>query len=197
MYRRITISVWITLAALAVLAIPAFAGGVVVSLDNLNGEPEAGEPFRVTFTVYSMHTGDPAPGLYPNVTATNPKTGEEIQVIAQAEGAPGHYLAELAFPSAGQWEWQIQPFGREVFDYPASTFTPFQVKEAAHIAAPALDKAGYSTAQQGSTEAGNASFPILTVSALMAGLALASIAIFISRQRGGLRVLNVEDKASS
>ena len=43
-----------------------------------------------------------------SIVATNAETGEAVFGEARPEGRTGHYVAELTFPSAGTWEWEIR-----------------------------------------------------------------------------------------
>ncbi|HLF29112.1 MAG TPA: hypothetical protein VJG32_22520 [Anaerolineae bacterium] len=138
MLRRSALSVVLALLVALALALPAFAGGVVVSVDQ-PPPPDigAGEPFTVGFTVISAHDGSPESGLEPTITTTNPNTKEKITVTARREGAAGHYVATLTLPAEGEWNWEIQPFGRYGENYPASVMTPISVRAGAVQSAPA------------------------------------------------------------
>jgi hypothetical protein len=127
MLRRSILSCCLALAAILALAMPALAGGVVVSLDGTPADVQAGVPFEVGFTIFSAHDGSPQAGMDPILTATNPATGESLKVSARPQGAGGHYVASLTLPTAGEWQWEIQPYGNFMEDYPASVFTPIQV----------------------------------------------------------------------
>jgi len=150
MLRRSILSLALALAAILALAMPALAGGVVVTLDSTPTDVQAGVPFTVGFMIISAHDGSPQPGFEPIVTATNPATGDSITLTARREGAPGHYVATLTLTSAGEWNWEIQPFGKEAFGYPASVMTPLQVRAPAgqDISAPQVEVAPAESAAQ-------------------------------------------------
>lgn len=121
--------------------LPAFAlaGGVIVTLDGTPSDLRAGVPLAVGFTIVSMHTGQPEAGYAPEVRAVNAATGERFTAPGVPEGAPGHYLAALLFPSPGEWRWEIHPYGAAAGDYPASVLAPLRVRSAAADDAPPGD----------------------------------------------------------
>ena len=94
---------------LLLLAGTALAGGVVVSLDGDVPQAQAGTPFDVNFSIFSAHDGSPQDGFWPIVQATNSETGETITARAESAGPGGHYTASLTLPTAGTWQWKIQP----------------------------------------------------------------------------------------
>ncbi|HTE64750.1 MAG TPA: hypothetical protein VK736_00625, partial [Candidatus Binatia bacterium] len=46
---------------------------------------------------------DPAP----TVTVRNSATGEELSVTATREGASGHWVAVITFPTDGTWRYEV------------------------------------------------------------------------------------------
>ncbi len=80
----------------------------MVTLDTLPEGVVSGKPLTIGFTI-RQHGSHPADGLKPTVSATNPTSGEHLEANATPDGTPGHYSALLTFPSAGTWEWQIDP----------------------------------------------------------------------------------------
>lgn len=94
------------LAALT-LAAPAFAGGwVVITLDSLPKDIIAGTPYAIGM-VARQHgqTAWEADSL--QIQAEHVETGTLVEFTALPEGDPGHYVAEVVFPTAGEWEWGI------------------------------------------------------------------------------------------
>ena len=114
--------------ALAVLlalifTVPVFAGGwAVVTLDEFPTNVVAGESFDIGFTVL-QHGVTPVAGITPIITGTLTGAKESVSVIAQEEGQPGHYVASLKFPTAGEWSWEIDSFGEQ-------TMPPLSVADA-------------------------------------------------------------------
>jgi plastocyanin len=95
--------------ALLILSTPVLAGGyAVVRLDEPPGDVAAGTPWRFGFMVL-QHDITPNSDVTPVVTAWNRETGEEITATGVQQGPVGHFVAEITFPSAGEWKWQIMP----------------------------------------------------------------------------------------
>jgi hypothetical protein len=177
MFRRPNLIVALACFVLLALAGTAFAGGVVVTLDQMPAGAQPGKPVEVGFMILSAHTGDAVSGERPIVVATNPQTNEAIRAVARPSGPTGHYVVTLTLPTEGRWSWRIHPFS-EAADYPASEFTPIEVR-AAPVAAPALAQA------DAARQAGP--FELLSVSPVLAGLiVLALVAVSIAL-RGRLR----------
>jgi hypothetical protein len=112
--------------ALFGMTTPAHAGPVVVSLEQLPDNLQAGQPFTVGFLVVSHGKNGqlgPVAGLAPVVRAT--LGDERVQVLAEPANTPGHYRATLILPAPGVWEWRIAAFG----DPQGYALTPLQVAE--------------------------------------------------------------------
>ncbi|MCC6500911.1 MAG: c-type cytochrome [Anaerolineales bacterium] len=111
MISRFRISLVLALTLALLLAIPVFAGGwAVITLDELPSTVIAGEPVQIGFTV-RQHGKTPLVGIDATVTI---QTGfDKLTFIAKEEGLPGHYVAELNFPTEGEWIWEIDAFGYE------------------------------------------------------------------------------------
>lgn len=94
------------LAALALVA-PAFAGGwVVITLDSLPEEIVAGAPYAIgMMALQHGQTAWEADSL--QIQAEHVETGTLVEFTALPDRDPGHYVAELVFPAAGEWEWAI------------------------------------------------------------------------------------------
>jgi hypothetical protein len=138
MARRSIFAFVMVILAMLALAAPALAGGwAVVTLDSLPREVRAGEALQLGFMVLQHGktptnqdlNGNP---LKPLLTAT--KQGDKTETIraeARQQGAIGHYVVELTFPSDGNWAWQIALPTFYVQDGPngenAATFAPLTV----------------------------------------------------------------------
>jgi hypothetical protein len=154
MVRRSTFGFVGAIVALLALAAPALAGGwAMLTVDALPREVRAGAGFQLGFTVLQHGKtptnkdldGDP---LKPLLTASKQggaaKADETIRVEARQQGATGHFVADLTFPSAGVWEWQIMLPTYYVQDSPngssAAILAPLTVLPAA-APAPAVKPA--------------------------------------------------------
>jgi hypothetical protein len=169
MFRR-SIGAFVVVAiAMLVLTAPALAGGwAVITLDSLPREVRASQPIQLGFMV-RQHGRTPTnidlngKPLKPVLTArkqgaatsssgtlvmvaahaADQAKGEEtIRVEARQEGAAGHYVADITFPSDGVWAWSIsaptyyvQTNGQG--DGSAANFEPLTVLPAAPAGAPA------------------------------------------------------------
>ena len=68
--------------------------------------------------------------------ATHAATGETVTAHARATGEGGHYTASMTLPTAGAWNWEIQPDA----GFPAeltARFTPLEVSAPSAAAAQA------------------------------------------------------------
>jgi hypothetical protein len=100
-------------AALAIASTAVAGGTATATLDGDPPEPSAGEPVVIGFTLL-QHGVTPVSWPDAFVTATNQATGERITAAATAEGAEGHYVATMTFPTDGTWEWSIRTRDLEV-----------------------------------------------------------------------------------
>jgi plastocyanin len=100
------------------LATPAAAGGMAtVHLDAPPQNVVAGVPLQIGFMVM-QHDITPVNLEKVYISARHRESGETYQQDARQEGEVGHYLAELTFPAAGSWKWQIipEPFAGTSFE---------------------------------------------------------------------------------
>ena len=109
--KRTIFVIGLTLLLVMTFTIPVFAGGwAVVTLDELPGEVEAGQPFEIGFMV-RQHGVTPLSGQSPIIRAYLDGTKQSVSVIAEDEGEVGHYAAILTLPESGTWQWEIEAFG--------------------------------------------------------------------------------------
>jgi plastocyanin len=98
---------------LLAITYPVTAGGwATVRLDEAPGEVVTGEPWRFGFLV-KQHDRMPTNDVEPVVRAVHMETGTQLSADGEQAGDVGHFEAELTFPLAGDWKWEIapEPFG--------------------------------------------------------------------------------------
>jgi len=148
--------------AVAGLLLPAAAlsgGFATVQLSSLPAGTDEGGTWTPTLTIL-QHGVTPLDGLQPAVRITD-GTGEITTFAAKPAGEPGTYVAEVTFPSAGTWRY-------EIWDGFSQTHT-------------------YSPVTIG--DGGDASFPTVPVTAgLLAAMALAgALLVALRKRRPGAR----------
>jgi hypothetical protein len=154
------------------LAAPAIGGGFATTgLSSMPDGTSAGEPWVVTIDV-RQHGVSPTDGLKPAITIYG--NGTNRRFAAKPLG-DGKYRAEVVFPSAGTWKYEVDNgFG---YGVPAEEYPPVHIAEA--------DDAVAAAAPARSTPAapapGDDGPPWLT--AILAGLAAAGITVLALRRR--------------
>jgi YtkA-like len=102
----------LTTLVLAGLAYPEIAGAGCWATVELAPPPAAtapGDAWTAQVTVL-QHGRNPLPdaaGARPTVTISNGATGETRTFTAHPTGKPGVYEAEVVFPSAGTWRYEV------------------------------------------------------------------------------------------
>ena len=94
--------------AVAGLLLPAAAlsgGFATVQLSSLPAGTDEGGTWTPTLTIL-QHGVTPLDGLQPAVRITDGR-GEITTFAAKPAGEPGTYVAEVTFPSAGTWRYEI------------------------------------------------------------------------------------------
>ena len=106
--RRIPIAALAAMATTLILAGSALAGGWANAImdEPPSDPPSAGEPITIGFTLL-QHDVTPVNDPAPTVTIRNAATGEELSVTATQEGASGHWVAVITFPSEGTWQYSV------------------------------------------------------------------------------------------
>jgi len=161
MFSRFRMALGLALLAALLMTIPALAGGwAVITLDELPMDVVAGESLTIGFTVL-QHGRTPMTNLNPTVTIQS-KT-ERVVVFAEEQGKPGHYVAEIMFPSEGTWRWSIQAFSMD------------QAMPALSVAPPRVTTAKTELATTGFEMPSLSYIPALTMGIGLAGLAVASL----------------------
>ena len=94
--------------ALVALALPtsALAGGwATVQLSSLPAGTDSGGTWTPELTVL-QHGRTPLEGVSPTIRISDGQ-GTSREFPAEPTGTPGHYRAEVTFPSSGEWRWEI------------------------------------------------------------------------------------------
>ncbi len=86
----------------------ALAGGwAVATLDTLpSGGFQAGQTYRLGYTI-RQHGQTPFAGAKTAIRIRSSADGADHTFAAVPEGAVGHYVAEVRFPAAGEWSWEV------------------------------------------------------------------------------------------
>lgn len=93
---------------------PVLAGGwAVTTLDTIPAELEAGRVYTIGYTI-RQHGERPFPDAKTSITIVA-SDGQRHVFPARPEGPPGHYVAEVRFPTPGAWQWEVDqsPFARQ------------------------------------------------------------------------------------
>ena len=107
--RKLTVLAGALLAAAATLgsaATPAGAGGWAVSSLDATPAPVAGEEVQVGFTVRQHGVRPVNPGGEVGIEVRS-GSGAVTEFPARPEGPTGHYVADVTFPRAGRFTWQV------------------------------------------------------------------------------------------
>jgi hypothetical protein len=108
MRHRIPAAALTAAAATLLLAGTALAGGWANAImdDPPPDPPSAGEPMTIGFTLL-QHGVTPVNDPAPTITVRNATSGEVLSVVATQEGASGHWVATIVFPSDGIWRYEV------------------------------------------------------------------------------------------
>ena len=101
--RRVLIALPVVLVLLVAPA--AYAGGwATVGLSSTPAGTQPGAPWSVDITVL-QHGQTPLEGVQPAVTITSGDASKTF--AAKPTDKPGVYRAEVVFPTAGKWNYQV------------------------------------------------------------------------------------------
>jgi hypothetical protein len=104
--RKALIAVVLAVGGL-VAAVPASAGcWATVGLAKPPAGTTAGETWTAELTIM-QHGRTPLADAKPTVTIVNGKSGERRTFAAKETGEIGRYQAEVVFPSAGLWRYEV------------------------------------------------------------------------------------------
>jgi hypothetical protein len=111
--------------AVLLLAAPAAWGGgwATVGLSSTPDGLDAGTPWKVDITIM-QHGVTPLSGLEPALTI---RAGDTVRTVAaRPTGKTGVYRAEVVFPRAGRWQYEV----RDGFVNETHTFAPVEIAPA-------------------------------------------------------------------
>jgi hypothetical protein len=94
--------------ALVALALPlsALGGGwATVQLSSLPAGTDAGGTWSPELTIL-QHGVTPLEGVFPTIRIYD-GDGTPREFSAEPTGTPGHYRADVVFPSSGEWRWEV------------------------------------------------------------------------------------------
>jgi hypothetical protein len=107
MTRRFLTGGVAAIATLLLAAGTALGGGWATITADEADQPRAGETDAFGFTVL-QHGQTPAGWVKATLVVENIATGKALSVAATAQGADGHFVANVAFPEAGYWSWHVE-----------------------------------------------------------------------------------------
>lgn len=104
--RRLTLVLAVFALGLSALATPALAGGwAVTTFDDMPGQFVSGKEYALGYTI-RQHGATPI-----NVTKTEilavAVSGRTLSFPGKSDGAVGHYVATVFFPTGGTYTWQV------------------------------------------------------------------------------------------
>src|SRR5438093_8098975 len=97
------------IAALALLAfsVPALAKeGAVTKFDSLPADWHAGQTDALGYTI-KMDGVEPYQADRTEIIANTIDGKTNLVFPGVADGAPGHYVAQINFPAVGTWHWKV------------------------------------------------------------------------------------------
>lgn len=107
MRRRMLLGLVAAVALLVALAAPVAAGGwAVTTFESVPAEFEAGTTYQLDYSI-RQHGQRLVDLEDTSIRIWNPETGEEHVFAGQSTGETGYYTAEVTFPTAGEWQWEV------------------------------------------------------------------------------------------
>ena len=84
-----------------------FAGGwAITTLDPLPNELRAGQTYAIGYVI-RQHGQTPFTSAQTAIEIRSPDSQAPQRFRAVPDGAPGHYVAQVTFPTAGEWQWDV------------------------------------------------------------------------------------------
>jgi len=167
-------------ATAAVAAAPAHAGGwSTVGLSSLPDGTAPGEPWRVELTIL-QHGVTPIDGVHPAIEIWPDRAGgdaERRRFVAEPTGAPGVYRAEVTFPAAGRWDFQVD----DGFLPTPHSYAPVAI---GGVSTPPPARAGATRTPAAAADDGAWTAVAVTGAAIAALAAAGGIALGARRRRG-------------
>jgi hypothetical protein len=109
------------------LAGTASAGGwATAGLGPPNDGISAGDTWKAETTIL-QHGQTPLVGVQPAVIIRNTKTGVEKRFAAKPTDKPGVYVADVTFPSGGEWRYFVHDGFGQYGGAQTHAFAPIQV----------------------------------------------------------------------
>ena len=103
MVRILALAAALTLA----LAAPALGGGwAVTTLDNVPDRFDPGQTYAIGYTI-RQHGVTPVSVDRTEIRITHGESGKRLAFAGTPQGAVGHYVAQVTFPAAGSWSWDV------------------------------------------------------------------------------------------
>jgi hypothetical protein len=85
----------------------AFAGGwAVTTLDPLPNELRAGQTYAIGYMI-RQHGQTPFTSAQTAIEIRSADSQAPQRFRAVPDGPPGHYVAQVTFPAAGEWQWDV------------------------------------------------------------------------------------------
>ena len=106
-YRSL-IGLVLACVCLALLGVPsALAGGwAVTTLDPLPNELRAGQTYAIGYMI-RQHGQTPFTSAQTAIEIRSSDNQVPQRFRAVPDGPPGHYVAQVTFPTAGEWQWDV------------------------------------------------------------------------------------------
>jgi hypothetical protein len=145
----------LTLLAVALPSTAAAGGWATVQLSSLPAGTDEGGTWKAELLVL-QHGRTPLENVSPVVRIRNGDVSREF--TATATGEPGRYAADVTFPSAGTWDWEIWDGFSQTH-----TYAPVSIAPAAGI--------------------GDGSFPTLPLGIAVVAVGGAFVFVLITRRR--------------
>jgi hypothetical protein len=104
--RRLTLVLAVFALGLAALTTPALAGGwAVTTFDDMPGQIVSGKEYALGYTI-RQHGETPINVAKTEILAVA-ASGRTLSFPGRSEGAVGHYVAAVFFPTGGTYTWQV------------------------------------------------------------------------------------------